>query len=199
MRNQRTLFLVCLLFFASFLLTALLRSTFSVIDLQVNSWTVSIQTGFFTPTAVIIAYVFDTASLSAISLIIALYLFYLKRAKYSVLLLSAMGGDAILVAVTKTLIQSPRPLNSLISDSGFSFPSGHAAGSIVFCGLLAYFTWQHWKTGKAKTASGVLVVTATSIVGFDRVYLNVHWFSDVLGGFLLGLFWLTFTLWIFEL
>jgi membrane-associated phospholipid phosphatase len=131
-------------------------------------------------------------------LILAVYLFYRNYRKYSVLLLAAMGGDALIVSITKTLIQSPRPLNGLVYDAGFSFPSGHVTASIVFSGLLAYFAWQHWKSLKAKTVSGSLVITVTSIVAFDRIYLNVHWFSDVLGGLFFGLFWLTFSLWVFR-
>ena len=197
LRNQRTLFLVCILFLASFLLVALLKSSFIVIDLQVNSWAGSIHAEFFTIIAVAIAYVFDTTSLIAISLILAVYLFYRNYRKYSVLLLAAMGGDALIVSITKTLIQSPRPLNGLVYDAGFSFPSGHVTASIVFCGLLTYIAWQHWKFLKAKTVSGALFITITSIVAFDRIYLNAYWFSDVLGGCLLGLFWLSFSLWVF--
>jgi undecaprenyl-diphosphatase len=108
-----------------------------------------------------------------------------------------MGGDALLVTITKTLIQSPRPLNGLVYDTGFSFPSGHVTASVVFCGLLTYFAWQHWKSLRAKTVSGALATAMVSIVAFDRIYLNVHWFSDVLGACFFGLFWLTFALWAF--
>ena len=158
----------------------------------------SIHTDSFTAIAVAIAYVFDTTSLIAISLIIAVYLFYRNYSHYSALLLAAMGGDALIVSIAKTLIHSPRPLNGLVYDTGFSFPSGHTTASIVFCGLLTYFTWQHLKSPKAKTVSSTLFITITSIVAFDRIYLNVHWFSDVLGGWLLGLFWFTFSLWVFR-
>jgi len=63
---------------------------------------------------------------------------------------------------------------------------------------LTYLIWQHWKSPKAKTVSSLASITTISIVAFDRIYLNVHWFSDVIGGFLLGLFWLAFTLWVFR-
>jgi membrane-associated phospholipid phosphatase len=169
LQNQRTLLFVCLLFLASFLLVAQLKSSFITIDLQTNSWATSIQTGPLTAVAIVIAYIFDT-----------------------------MGGDALIVSIRKTLVHSPRPLNGLFYDTGFSFPSGHTTASIVFCGLLTYLAWQHWKSPKAKKVSTVLSVATISIVAFDRIYLNVHWFSDVVGGCLLGLFWLTFTLWVFR-
>ena len=77
----------------------------------------------FTIIAVAIAYVFDTTSPIAISLMLAVYLFYRNYRKYSVLLLAAMGGDALIVSIIKTLIQSPRPLNGLVYDTGFLFPA----------------------------------------------------------------------------
>jgi undecaprenyl-diphosphatase len=192
------LLIICLLFFATFLLVAQLRNSFAMIDLQINSWVISIQTGSLTATAIIIAYLFNTTSMTSISLAIAIYLFYRNYKKYGVLLLAAMGGDAFIVWITKTLIHSPRPPNGIFYEAGYSFPSGHTTTSIAFCGLLTYFVWQHWNSLKAKTASSTLSITTISIVAFDRIYLNVHWFSDVVGGVLLGIFWLTLTLWIFR-
>ena len=198
LRNQRTLFFVCLIFLAGFLLLAMSKNSFIIIDSQTNSWAMSIQTGWFTTIAVVIAYIFDTTSLTVISLMFAVYLFYRNYGKYSVLLLAAMAGDALIVSTAKTMFHSARPLNGLVYNTGFSFPSGHTTASIVFCGLLTYLTWQHWKSPKAKTASIAISITIISIVAFDRIYLNVHWFSDVLGGCLLGLFWLALTLWVFR-
>ena len=177
---------------------AQLKSDFVTIDLQTNSWAATIQTGLLNAIAVVIAYIFDATSLAAVSLILAAYLFYSNYRRYSVLLLAAMGGDALIVSIAKTVVHSPRPLNGLLYDAGFSFPSGHTTASIVFCGLLTYLIWQHWKSPKAKTVSTALSISVISIVGFDRIYLNVHWVSDVIGGCLLGLFWLTFTLWVFR-
>jgi undecaprenyl-diphosphatase len=169
-----------------------------MLDIDVNFWSVSIQTSFFTPIAEVIAYVFDTPSLFTISLLTAAYLFYKNYGGNSLLLLGAMAGDAFIVEIVKTLVHSQRPLNMLMYDSGFSFPSGHTAGSIVFCGLLTYFGWQRWKSSKAKVSLSILFVAITFVVGFDRIYLNVHWFSDILGGCLLGIFWLTVSILTFQ-
>lgn len=198
MRNQRILLFVCLLFFATFLFVAQFKNNFVTIDLQTNSWAASIQTRSITAMAIIIAYIFDTTTLALISLMLAVYLFYRNYREYGVLLLAAMGGDALIVLIAKTVVHSARPLNGLFYDTGFSFPSGHTTASIVFCGLLTYLIWQHWKSTKAKTVSSAISITTSSIVAFDRIYLNVHWFSDVVGGCLLGLFWLTFALWVFR-
>jgi len=132
-------------------------------------------------------------------LALAAYLFIKNHRAESLFLLGAMGGDALIVWFVKGLVQSPRPLNGLVVDSGFSFPSGHAAGSIVFCGSLAFFAWQHWKSTRERASIGTGVVVVTSVVSFSRIYLNVHWFSDVLGAGLLGVFWLSFATLLFQL
>jgi membrane-associated phospholipid phosphatase len=181
-----------------FLLLAFSRSSFTSVNASVNSWAVTIQTEAFTAVAVVISIVFDTYTLLVFALAAAALLFYKNYRKQSVLFLGAMGGDALLVAASKALVYSPRPANELITETGNSFPSGHVTGSIVFFGLLTYFAWQIWRSSKVKASSGVFYAAITIVVGFDRIYLNVHWFSDVLGGCLLGTFWLTFSILIFQ-
>ena len=194
LQSERGLLFLCLVFFACFLFVTLFRESFAAIDVNVNLWVVSIQTGSLTVVAKVIAYGFDTTILLAASLLVASYLFYRSYRTESVLLLGAMGGDAFIIVIAKSLVRSSRPLNGLMVESGFSFPSGHVAGGICFCGLLTYFAWQHWKDMKVKALFGVVLVAVSSTVGFDRIYLNVHWFSDVLGGYLLGISWLTFSI-----
>jgi undecaprenyl-diphosphatase len=118
--------------------------------------------------------------------------------KYAALLLAAMAGITLLVETVKTLIQSQRPINGIVVETGYSFPSGHVTGTMVFLGLLTYFAWQRWKNPRTKTLITPLYIATESLVGFSRVYLNVHWLSDILGGYLLGLFWLTFTIFLYQ-
>jgi undecaprenyl-diphosphatase len=198
LQDQRIILFVSSFSLIGFLLLVFLKSSFTTIDINVNSWSVSIHVSLFTQVAKIIAYGFDTPVLLAISLLIGAYLFYKSYRKNSVLLMGAMAGNAVILAVVKTLVHSARPLNELMSNEGFSFPSGHTAGCIVFCGLLTYFGWQHWKSSKAKVSSSMIFVAIASVVGFSRIYLNAHWVSDVLGGYLLGVFWLTFSILAFQ-
>ena len=199
LKSQRlTLLLVSLLFIVSFLLLALFRSSFGTVNADVNSWAASIQTDSFTVIAKGISIAFDTNALLVISLVVSTILFIKHYRRDSVLLLSAMAGDALIVAVFKTVIMSPRPWNELIPETGYSYPSGHVTGSVVFFGVLAYFAWKHWTSARVKVTTGGLYVAITTLVGFDRIYLNVHWFSDVLGGCLIGVFWLTFSIFAFQ-
>jgi len=193
-REQPIILFVSALTLISFLLMAFFRSSFTALDMSVNSWSASIHVSSFTEIAIIIWYGFDTTSLLAVSLLMSAYFFYRNYRKNASLLVGAMVGDAAIITVAKILVHSARPLNGMIQESGFSFPSGHATSTTVFFGLLTYFIWQRWKSSNAKALSTMFFVVMAFLVGFSRVYLNVHWLSDVLGGYLLGVFWLTFSI-----
>ncbi len=188
-----------MLFAICFFVVAFFRDSFYSVNLSVNLWSASINNGFFTLPAQLIAVVFDTIALAAISLVVAILLVILHQRKYGLLLLGAMAGDALLVDLFKTVIISPRPLNGIVSETGYSFPSGHTTGSVVFFGILTYFVWKNWGSTKIKALTGGLYISVTAVVGFDRIYLNVHWFSDIAGGVFLGAFWLTFCILLFKL
>jgi membrane-associated phospholipid phosphatase len=196
--NQRAILIVSLLALIGFLLLAFSRSSFASINADVNSWAATNQTASFTRVAVGISIVFDTYSLLALSVVAAAVLFYKKYRRQGVLFLGAMMGDALLVAASKALVYSPRPTNGLMAETSNSFPSGHVTGIIVFIGLLTYFAWHVKRSSKVKAGSSVFYVAITVVVGFDRIYLNVHWLSDVLGGLMLGTFWLTFAILVFR-
>jgi undecaprenyl-diphosphatase len=158
----------------------------------------SVNSGSFTLAAKIISVIFDTTAMVALSIVVAACLFILHRKHFGVLLLAAMLGDALLVSAFKAIIMSPRPANEIISEVGYSFPSGHTMGCVVFFGIITYFTWKSWGSTKVKAGSSILYVSITALVGFDRIYLNVHWFSDLVGSIFLGGFWLTFCILVFQ-
>ena len=169
-----------------------------MINLSINLWSASVNKGFFTLAAQIISIAFDTIALAILSFVVAIFLFVLHYKRYSLLLLGAMAGDTVLVELFKTIIMSPRPLNGLIAASGYSFPSGHTTSSIVFFGVLTYFIWKNWDSVKIKALTGGLYISITALVGFDRIYLNVHWFSDIVGSIFLGAFWVTLCILLFK-
>ena len=197
-RSQLMVLFVSSVSLMGFLLVAFQKSSLTTIDNDVNSWSASVHTGLFTWVAEMIAYGFDTAVLLVASLLVAAYFFYKGYRKNALLLVGGMGGIAAIVTIVKTLVHSVRPLNGVIQETGFSFPSGHVTSTVVFFGLLTFFVWQRWKASNARTLSSVFYVVMEFLVGFSRVYLNVHWLSDVLGGYLLGAFWLAFVIFLFR-
>ncbi len=190
--------LVSLSFVVCFLTIAVIRSGFYSINQHINLWSASVNTGFFTLPAETISIVFDTIPMAILSVIVATILLLFHHARYGILLLGSMGGTTLLVDFCKTVFQSPRPLNQIVSASGFSFPSGHTTSTVVFFGVLAYFALKQSGRVKVKAAIIAAYVSVTAVVGFDRIYLNVHWFSDVIGAVFLGGFWLSFCVFIFN-
>lgn len=185
------------MFLLSFLLVTIFRASFHSVDVAVNLWIPSIQSSHATFLAEGVAIIFDTTSLVISSLVISGVLFLKNYKSQGLLLLGAMGGDALIVSVIKTIEHVARPTNAIVLDTGFSYPSGHSAGCIVFGGVLAYFAWRHWQSTRSRAMIGSGLGIVAGVVGFDRLYLNVHWVSDVLGGLLFGAFWLSFVILLF--
>jgi len=89
-----------------------------------------------------------------------------------------------------------RPLNALILENDFSFPSGHSSIGLIVIGFLAYFLKKETKINKKLLY--FLSISTIILVAFSRLYLNVHWFSDVLGGLIIGAIWLLLALFFLE-
>ena len=107
---------------------------------------------------------------------------YLKKRQEARLIFYTVTTSAILGTITKTIIDRPRPTPDLVrifvEETSKSFPSNHALISLVFFGLLALFV-------NKKPVTIVLFFTVF-LIGLSRIYLGVHWASDVLGGYLIG-------------
>lgn len=92
------------------------------------------------------------------------------------------------VDLLKILFGRPRPLVGLDAALGLSFPSGHAAGAVVIYGLLAYIANRCWiRARPARLVVTLLAVLLILATGFARIYLRVHYPSDVLAGWSIGL------------
>ena len=104
-----------------------------------------------------------------------------------------MGGSAVLNQLLKGLFARPRPYfeHPLLIETSYSFPSGHAMGSFVLYGMLAYFAVLALKTWRARTAVVFGAALLVLLIGLSRMYLGVHYFSDVVAGFAAGGVWLS--------
>jgi membrane-associated phospholipid phosphatase len=103
------------------------------------------------------------------------------------------GGSVMLLLLLKALFARPRPYveHPLLLETYYSFPSGHAMEAVVLYGMLAYFAVLALRTWRARAA----IIFGTSLlvllIGFSRLYLGVHYFSDVVAGFAAGGVWLS--------
>src|SRR5690606_36751376 len=105
--------------------------------------------------------------------------------------LVALGGGQILIHLLKHAVARPRPevVSHLVEVSTLSFPSGHAMGAALTYGTLAVLAARFAPGRASKICLGVLAVLITLLVGMSRVYLGVHWPSDVLAGWCAGAAW----------
>lgn len=98
----------------------------------------------------------------------------------------------------KSVFNRPRPdINQLVDADGFSFPSGHSFVAISFYGFLIYLVARYCR-GRYKYPLMLLLLLVIPCVGISRVYLGVHYSSDVLAGFSLGGAWLAFYIFLAE-
>jgi undecaprenyl-diphosphatase len=182
-----------------FILFSLFRKNFHSTDITVNLWITSIHNDVAIDIAKAISTAFDTIPLFVASLVIAGFLFIKNHKTQSLFLLVGVGGNAMFVAIIKNLVQVARPANQLLHSSGFSYPSGHSTGVVIFIGLIVYIAWLNWSNSqRVKILSSTSFGLMVALVSFDRIYLNVHWLSDVIGGCLFGTFWLSFCILIYE-
>lgn len=133
----------------------------------------------------------DFQTLLVVGLVVGVLLLIKRRYLLLLTWAIAVGGNGILIRVLKSIFQRVRPLHEhgFVVEQGWSFPSGHASGSLVTYGMLAYLVLRLWRAPWSWVTTAVLVATFLAI-GFSRIFLQVHYFSDVLAGFVSGAGWM---------
>lgn len=130
---------------------------------------------------------------SPIMVIITLLILVLaiKDKKIKISLVINLLGITIINNLIKVIIARPRPeINKLVTETGYSFPSGHSITSMVFYGYLVYLTYKYINNKKIKILLIIFLILLIPTIGLSRIYLGVHYTSDVLCGFLLGIIYL---------
>ena len=126
-----------------------------------------------------------------VDVLLPLVLLWRRRWREGVFVAVACGGSALLNIAAKQTVQRPRPAlwESIAPESTFSFPSGHAMGSMTLAAVLVLLAWHtRWRWPVLAGAS-----VFTVLVGLSRLYLGVHYPSDVLAGWAAGLAWVAGT------
>ncbi len=123
----------------------------------------------------------------------SLLLWRLYRRRWALGLPVIMAGTGGLQLIAKWAVNRPRP-----NLAAWGFPSGHVLSLVVFFGLVAYLLWtsrmgRRWRYFGGGVGGGTVLAVA-----FSRLYLDVHWLSDVAAGFALGLAYLLLTIWLVE-
>ncbi len=116
-----------------------------------------------------------------------LLLFLLKEKKYAYLSMINLTVVTILNILIKFIIKRPRPLDiNIIIEDGFSFPSGHSMISFAFYGFLMYIVYKNMGKKKISYLLYFIISILILMIGISRIYLGVHYASDVLAGFIVS-------------
>lgn len=124
-------------------------------------------------------------------LLIFYFIFIAHENWFSIRVITIALSSLVLMLLLKFLFQRKRPLSPLLNAArGLSFPSGHSIMAVTFYGLLIYILWNVIDIYGLKYLIAALLVLLIILIGYSRVYLRVHYTSDVLAGFIIGFLWL---------
>jgi undecaprenyl-diphosphatase len=129
--------------------------------------------------------------LSILMFIGFIYFLAKKRWRYATITIFSLGGGLILSALVKEIVMRARPLGEFILETGYSFPSGHAVMATIFFVLVIYIFSRKINSNIRRELFIVVAVLLIVLACVSRLYLGVHWASDVFAGIGLGVFWTT--------
>lgn len=173
------------------------RSDFVDVDLTVTRTLAEHRVDWMTDAA---RWVTDLGSMALLGPLVAVaalaWLVRTGRWGVAMFLAVAIVGAAVANELVKDLIERARPPARFHADGadGFAFPSGHTAQAVVTYGALAYLLGSVIRSWPGRVVIWTLAVLVSLVVGFTRIYLGVHWMSDVLAGLALGTAWLAFVI-----
>jgi undecaprenyl-diphosphatase len=129
--------------------------------------------------------------LIVVDVVVAIVLAVRRQWRSFTLWLGAIIGGAMLDEILKLAFRRARPdvASEFISGHSWSFPSGHAMNSLVSYAMLAYLLRQHVDNSRARLAITIAATLLIVAIGFSRLYLGVHYLSDVTAGYLTGGAW----------
>ncbi|MGW4350541.1 phosphatase PAP2 family protein [Nocardia sp. NPDC004582] len=164
-------------------------------DARWLQWFIDHRTDAWTTVAKAVSAAGDTTTVAVYSVVACAVLAWRKHLDDAVLVAVTAIGAGVLVFFGKLLIGRDRPpvVDHLVTETNHSYPSGHALGSTVVIGVLVAVALPALRRVTRVIVSALAIVFILA-VGISRLYLGVHWPSDVLAGWLIGACWLTICL-----
>ncbi|MGG0480645.1 phosphatase PAP2 family protein [Priestia megaterium] len=199
-------------FTLAFMLSVLCLICFSGVAILINGSrivafdqdVISFIQGFESPLLTTIMKFFTfIGSTPAVAIISILSLFFLykvlKHRTELILFIAIIMGSPILNGLLKLLFHRVRPnFHRLIEINGYSFPSGHAMSAFAVYGILSFLLWRHIPTRLGRTCLLSVSTVMILAIGVSRIYLGVHYPSDVIGGYFASGCWLAIAIWFYQ-
>ena len=169
----------------------------STTSLAVDAYAQSVAARFATPalTSAMLAITTlgNSPVLTVLSIAVATWLGFAHSRRRLIAFIATMAGGSLMNLALKGFYRRERPfeVSPLAHADGFSFPSGHAMGAMLFFGALAYVVYfSIEKHRKWRVAAAAVCILATMAIGLSRVYLGVHYLTDVVAGWIAALCWI---------
>ncbi len=130
------------------------------------------------------------------NILLAVYFLFIKKNNWIAIKVIVVAlGSLLLMYALKYYFRRVRPVHPVHeAASGYSFPSGHSMSAMTFYGLLIYLFVSKIQDRRTRLLITIFLSLLILAIGFSRIYLRVHYASDVLGGFLAGYLWLVISL-----
>ncbi len=184
-------------------LTEQLRSNTAALrgaDTQAASYAAEVRNAGATHFFLIFTTIGTPVGLGGLTAAVAILLWIRRRRDLALYLLVTVVSGSLLNLGLKTIYRRARPdlSRALTHATGYSFPSGHTMGSMFVFGALAFVALRALPLRRGKSAAVALALTMILAISASRVYLGVHWISDIAGGLTAGILWLTTTTVVYE-
>ena len=163
-------------------------------DVQFARWLVGERSPAGTDVFRVFTFFGSPAVALAISAVVFVGLYRRRLLVQAALLPLVLGGAELLNLILKLSFHRTRPDVAFVQIDSYSFPSGHAMISAAAYGALAYLAWPQLRTHGRRALLVAATALVVALIGFSRLYLGVHYLSDVLAGVAGGVFWLSLSI-----
>lgn len=169
-------------------------------DRTVIAYIQEFETSTLTSIMKFFTFIGSFSAMLVIVLLTSLFLYVVMKHRVEIILLwSVVISTPILNWILKQIFHRARPeFHRLIDIGGYSFPSGHAMNAFAFYGILAFLLWRHILNRTGRTILILFSSLFIVLIGISRVYLGVHYPSDIIGGYFASGFWLTIVVGFFQ-
>ena len=195
-------FIISVVSIIGFSLISLLISDQKIIqfDRTIIDSVQGLETPSLTMIMKILTFIGSAPFVIVLSLCLLLFLYKVLHHRLELILFTAaILGSAILNGILKNIFHRVRPdLHRLIDIAGYSYPSGHAMNAFTVYSIISFLLWRHISSRWGRIILIIVSMVMILAIGISRIYLGVHYPSDIIGGYFASGFWVTTAILFFQ-
>ena len=195
-------FVISVVSLVGFGMIATLISSHNILafDSAIISYVQGLETPTLTAIMKFFTFIGSGNAIFVIAVVVMFFLYMVLHHRSELLFFSiVIIFTSILNQMLKDFFHRARPdFHRLVEIGGYSFPSGHAMSAMAVYGALAFLLWRHIPTRLGRTILIILSAIMIFMIGISRVYLGVHYPSDIIGGYFASALWLTIAIWFYQ-